>query len=76
ADILVQPSPDLPKAEAEEIITRSNSLQKREAESWIFSTDIRAIVADTLTSRTQRQQRQAVVNDAFGTLADVQQLGT
>ena len=76
ADNLVKHFPDLTKAEAEEIITRANGLQKREVESWIFSTDIRAIVADTLTSRTQRQQRQAVVNDAFGTLADVQQLGT
>ncbi|MFI8719644.1 hypothetical protein ACIGHF_17405 [Stenotrophomonas sp. NPDC077464] len=76
ADNLVKHFPDLTKAEAEEIITRSNGLQKREVESWIFSADIRAIVADTLTSRTQRQQRQAVVNDAFGTLADVQQLAT
>lgn len=76
ADNLAKHFPELTKAEAEEIVTRANGLQRREVESWIFSKDIRAIVADTLTSRTQRQQRQAVVNDAFGTLADVQQLAT
>lgn len=76
ADNLAKHFPELTKAEAEEIVARANGLQTREVESWIFSKDIRALVADTLTSRTQRQQRQAVVNDAFGTLADVQQLAT
>lgn len=76
ADNLVKHYPDLTKAEAEEIVTAASSRQKREMESWIFNEPIRNVVADTLTNRAQRQQRQAVVNDGIGTLADVQQLGT
>lgn len=71
ADNLIKHFPELTKAEAEEIVTAASIQQKRELESWIFNSDIRNVVADTLTSRSQRQQRQAVVNDGIVTLADV-----
>lgn len=76
ADNLAKHFPDLTKAEAEEIVAAASTLQKREMEAWIFNAPVRDVVADTLTNRSQRQQRQAVVTDGIGTLADVQQLGT
>mgnify|MGYP003575497912 CR=1 FL=1 len=76
ADNLAKHFPELTKAEAEEIVTAASNRQKREMEAWIFNEPISDVVADTLTNRAQRQQRQAVVNDGIRTLADVQQLGT
>ncbi|WP_282297105.1 hypothetical protein [Stenotrophomonas sp. PS02289] len=74
ADNLVKHFRALTKTEAEEIVAGLGPDVTRQLEQWNFPQEVQTAVADALASRSERQQREAVVNGAFGTLGDVQQL--
>ncbi|WP_312320056.1 hypothetical protein [Stenotrophomonas sp.] len=76
ADNLAKRFRALTKAEAEEIVAGLDPDLKRQLEKWEFPHEVQTAVVDALARRSQRQQREAVVNGAFGTLGDVQQLVT
>jgi hypothetical protein len=75
ADNLLKHFPALTKAEAEELVGRAGVQLRQELESWVFPREIQAAVADVLASRTQRQQREAVLRGSVHTIAEVNELG-
>jgi hypothetical protein len=74
-DNLLKHFPALTKAEAEDLVARASPWLKQQLESWIFPTEIQASVATVLASRTQRQQREAVIRGTAHTLSEVNELG-
>lgn len=74
ADNLRKHKRALTREDAEEIVRGLEPDQTQQLERWHFPSEVEDNVLRVLDLRLQRQHREAVVNGAFGTLGDVQQL--